>query len=224
MPNYQNGKIYCIRSFKTDDIYIGSTTQLLCKRMDCHRSSYKSWINGYKKYCSSFELMKHGDAYIELHEKYPCDSKDELRREEGKYQREMNCVNKRKECRTPKEWREDNKEYLKEYERNRPNKKERAEQHKQYYKKHKDKLNNYSRQYYQEHKEKATEYNKQYYQNTKEDSKKKSKQRYENNSEEINKKRREKKIICSCGSEIRKDTVKRHERTQKHIQYIEAQN
>ena len=35
---YSNGKIYCIRNTITDDIYIGSTTQPLCKRMAYHRS------------------------------------------------------------------------------------------------------------------------------------------------------------------------------------------
>ena len=37
MPNYQNGKIYCIRSHQTDNIYIGSTTQKLCVRMAEHK-------------------------------------------------------------------------------------------------------------------------------------------------------------------------------------------
>ena len=38
---YQNGKIYCIRNHIADDVYIGSTTQLLCKRMVTHRCEMK---------------------------------------------------------------------------------------------------------------------------------------------------------------------------------------
>ena len=29
--NYQNGKIYCIRNYINDEIYVGSTTQALSK-------------------------------------------------------------------------------------------------------------------------------------------------------------------------------------------------
>jgi hypothetical protein len=136
MPNYQNGKIYCIRSFKTDDIYIGSTTQPLCKRMVEHRSKYKGWLKGVANNCTSFELMKYGDTYIELIALYPCNSKEELKREEGKYHREMDCVNKRIESRTHKEWYEDNKEIIlqkaKEY-HSRPEIKERIKEKRKEY-------------------------------------------------------------------------------------------
>jgi hypothetical protein len=46
-----------------------------------------------------------------LHKKYPCNSKEELKKEEGKYQREMDCVNKRKEARTPEEKKDYDKKY-----------------------------------------------------------------------------------------------------------------
>ena len=39
--DYKNGKIYCIRNNITDDIYVGSTTQTLCKRMAKHRNDAK---------------------------------------------------------------------------------------------------------------------------------------------------------------------------------------
>ena len=37
MPNYQNGKIYKIHSYQTDDIYIGSTTNTLSRRFSEHK-------------------------------------------------------------------------------------------------------------------------------------------------------------------------------------------
>ena len=40
--DYTNGKIYCIRNNVDDDIYIGSTTQALSKRMAKHRSNINS--------------------------------------------------------------------------------------------------------------------------------------------------------------------------------------
>ena len=38
---YKNGKIYCIRNSADDDIYVGSTTQPLCKIMAGHRMNLK---------------------------------------------------------------------------------------------------------------------------------------------------------------------------------------
>ena len=112
---YHNGKIYVLRSHQTDDIYIGSTTSLLSKRLYGHKSNFKRWKNGGKdNYVSSFELIKYDDCYIELLEKYSCDTKMELCRREGELIREMECVNKNVAGRTINEYRADNKEKLKE--------------------------------------------------------------------------------------------------------------
>ena len=67
---------------------------------------------------------------IELIKNYPCSCLDELRREEGKHIRAMDCVNRYVAGRTQKEWYEDNKEQIKEY-------------HKEYYKDNKEKIQNY---------------------------------------------------------------------------------
>ena len=40
--DYKNGKIYCIRNNINDDIYVGSTTQPLSKRMAWHRDAAKN--------------------------------------------------------------------------------------------------------------------------------------------------------------------------------------
>ena len=115
MPNYSNGKIYTIRSYKSDEVYVGSTTQTLSIRMAKHRTGYKAFMNGTGKYVSSFEILKYNDAYIELVILNPCNSKTELDAVEGKYIREMDCVNKRIEGRTSKQYYIDNKVKIKEY-------------------------------------------------------------------------------------------------------------
>ena len=46
MPDYSKGKIYLVRSYKTDEVYVGSTTQTLSRRMSRHRSVYKTFTNG----------------------------------------------------------------------------------------------------------------------------------------------------------------------------------
>ena len=107
MPDYKNGKIYCIRSYQTDDVYIGSTTQKLCRRMTDHRKKYKGWVKGKRQYTTSYEIIKLCNAYIELLELFPCGCKDELHKKECEYIRNMKCVNKCIPGRTQKEYKEE---------------------------------------------------------------------------------------------------------------------
>ena len=111
--DYKNGKIYTIRSYQTDDIYVGSTLQTLTKRLSKHKDSFKNWNNGKYHYVSSFELIKYDDVYIELIELFPCSSKMELNRREGQLIRSMDCLNRRIAGRTDKEWCDDNKDKIK---------------------------------------------------------------------------------------------------------------
>lgn len=93
--SYKNGKIYTLRSYQTDDVYYGSTTQPLSKRLSGHKAKYKCWQSGKYHYMSSFEIIKFDDCYIELYEDYPCNSKSELDRREGEIIRaEDNAINK----------------------------------------------------------------------------------------------------------------------------------
>ena len=114
MPNYSNGKIYTIRSYISDEVYVGSTTQTLSIRMAKHRTGYKAFMNGTGKYVSSFEILKYDDAYIELVKLNPCNSKSELDAVEGKYIREMDCINKNIPGRTKAEYYIDNRNKIKE--------------------------------------------------------------------------------------------------------------
>ena len=54
--------------------------------------------------------MCYKDAYIELIEDFPCNSKKELNRREGQHIRNNDCVNKNIAGRTKKEWNLDNKD------------------------------------------------------------------------------------------------------------------
>jgi hypothetical protein len=102
MVNYQNGKIYCIRSRSRPDlVYVGSTANTLSKRFGGHKASNT---------CSSKQIIDVGDAYIELIEEYPCENKEQLFRREGQIMRSMVCVNHNIAGRTSKEYYQDNKE------------------------------------------------------------------------------------------------------------------
>jgi len=138
MPDYKNGKIYCIRSHLTDEVYIGSTTSPLSTRMVAHRTHFKKGI-----YVSSSEILKHGDAYIELIEDFPCENKEQLNKKEGQVIRATaDCVNKRIEGRTPSERYIDNREaklaYMKVYNVN--NKETTSAYKKAYYQANKERI------------------------------------------------------------------------------------
>lgn len=85
--NYQNGKIYTIRSRSRPDlIYVGSTIQPLSVRMGKHKKPANT--------CTSKQIIELSDAYIELLETYPCQNIEELRLRENHHMRSMDCVNK----------------------------------------------------------------------------------------------------------------------------------
>jgi exonuclease VII large subunit len=103
--DYKNGQIYCIRSHQTDQIYIGSTCTTLAKRFYDHKKKSNNR-------CSN-EITQYTDAYIELIENFPCNSKKELNKREGQHIRnDENCVNKQIAGRTQKEHYIDNKERI----------------------------------------------------------------------------------------------------------------
>ena len=110
---YQRGKVYQIICNVTGLCYIGSTIQTLSARMTGHRSDYKKHLNGAKVYCKSFIILENNDYRTELICEYPCWSKMELCREEGKYQRKIECVNTKIAGRIKTEYYQDNKDKIK---------------------------------------------------------------------------------------------------------------
>ena len=100
MPNYQLGKIYTIRSLSSPDIYVGSTIQSLAVRMGGHRRTYEK----NKGLGKNKEIVKDISEWnIELHELYPCNTRQELHRREGEVIREIGTLNKCIAGRTDKE-------------------------------------------------------------------------------------------------------------------------
>lgn len=156
--DYQNGKIYVLKSNQTTDIYIGSTAQPLPKRLYGHKRAFSVWLNRETKYMTSFEIIKHADCYIELLENFPCNSRHELETREGWHIRNIPCVNKRINKRTGQEYYHDNKEHLLECQKLKyiGNKTYFKEYQKQRYKEKKHEMLKYSKEYYEKHKEELT--------------------------------------------------------------------
>ncbi len=140
--------IYLIEDIN-DLKYIGSTTQKLNQRLTEHKHDKKRG-----NYCSSCELNLYNCIIIELEQ---CDLEHRKERERY-YINEIDCVNQIKlnfDKDKKKEYREKNKETIKEYMR-------------EYREKNKDKINQRQKEYNEKNKGKNKEYLKEYYQKNKE--------------------------------------------------------
>jgi hypothetical protein len=88
-------KVYRIVSPSTGEQYIGSTCNVLSKRMAQHRDGFRKWEqDNFSAYCRSYEVLKHGDANIFLMETVECKTRDDLFRREGEIMMSTNCVNR----------------------------------------------------------------------------------------------------------------------------------
>ena len=113
MSKYSQGKIYKLTSSQTDKVYIGSTIKSLNDRFSGHKYHYKSWLKSQVNKITSCDLLQYTDVKIELIKEFPCESRKELEKEEGKMILDNNCVNKEIAGRTRKEYRDDNKDKIK---------------------------------------------------------------------------------------------------------------
>ena len=94
-PDFSKSKIYIIRSPSTEKVYVGSTCSTLTVRFSGHKSGWKRWVEknkDYTSYNSSFEIIRYGDAFIELLEKYPCADNTQLRKRECEFINSTNHV------------------------------------------------------------------------------------------------------------------------------------
>jgi hypothetical protein len=212
MCDYKNSKVYAIRSFKTKNIYIGSTVQPLSRRMTGHRNDYKCYKKNIKNYITSFEILKHGDAYIELIELCNCSCNAELRKIEGKWIRKKDCVNKNIPGRNKKQYYVDNKDSIKEY----------RDDHKQQSKQYRDDHKQQSKKYRDDHKQQSKEYRDDHKQQSKEyrDDHKQQSKEYRDDHKKQKKKTSKIKITCDCGSVMRKDGKYKHIKSIKHNKYL----
>ena len=150
-----HGRVYAIRSHQIPEPYIGSTTQALSMQMASHRRNYKEYLNKKTNFITSFAIVQYSDSHIELLFEGKFESKDALRKKEGEYQRELDCVNKHIAGRTHQEYYEDNKGQT-------------LKQQKQRYEENKDTILEQQKRYREENKENNLEQQKQRYEENKE--------------------------------------------------------
>jgi hypothetical protein len=162
MPvDYQNGKIYKIVDLSENMIYVGSTVKTLAQRMGGHKDTYKIKSNyGHYSCQEIFDTYGIDNCRILLLENFPCNSRKELVEREGKYIRELDCVNKRIAGRTKLQYNQDNRVEF-------------ARKKKEEYANDGGITKQYKKDYYQKHKEEKKPYMLAYYQKNKEEMKRK---------------------------------------------------
>jgi len=149
--DYLKAKIYTIRNRNDNTlIYVGSTVQPLCKRFCSHKNESKE----NKTRCLLHEKMSQSedikDWYIELHENYPCNNKEQLLKREGEITREIGTLNQNIAGRTPQIYYQDNKDSI-------------IASVRDYQDKNKEKVKKWCKEYYNKHRESRLAYQREYY-------------------------------------------------------------
>ena len=89
--DYTNGNTCRTLNNINGDVYVGSATSRLCRKMFDHKSICNTICN-----VNLSQLMRtigRDNCYIELIETCPCNNKEELRAREGRYIRERSTLN-----------------------------------------------------------------------------------------------------------------------------------
>ena len=188
---YENGKIYCIKNYISSDIYVGSTTQALSKRMEKHRASMNCERRGKGLLYQKMREFGVENFYIDLLEKYACNDIEELRAKEGEWITKIGNLNMKLAGRTPEQYRKDTVEQKQEYDKQRR----------------------------EDKREELSEQQKVKYENNKEHYKQKSSENYYNNKEAIRAKNNA-KCHCDCGITYSYGNRLRHFNSKHHQNFL----
>ena len=245
--DYYKGLIYklCCNDTAIKDIYIGSTTNFKSRKMT-HKSAYKTKPQ-YGVYTFVRENGGWDNwSMIEI-EKFACNDKRELETRERYWLEHLGAtLNKVIPTRSKKEYDRDNADKIKKYlVRNADKRKERCKEYylknankikervKEYIAKNSDKVNAKHREYYAKNVDRIKEQNKEYQTQNADVIRERKKEYRRRNADVIRERKKEyrilnankikqnraQKIVCECGSELRKNAIARHKRTKKHIAY-----
>jgi hypothetical protein len=140
------GIIYKITCNETGEVYYGSTTLSLNRRILMHKSLCKRWKEGKCGFTTSYQIIDRGNYSYSLIETVECENKYQLEQRERYYIENNECINKVIPCRTIQEWYEANKDKKNEkakewYEANK-------EKKKAYKEANRDHINELRRQWY----------------------------------------------------------------------------
>jgi hypothetical protein len=198
--NYSKTIMYkiCCNDLNITDIYVGHTTNFI-KRKSHHKYSCNN-SNDKLYSLKVYQFIRENGGWtnwcmIKI-EDYPCNSLLDATKRERELYEELNAtLNICIPSRTNKQWIEDNKDKIK-------------EQTKEYYNANKDKIRDQMKEYREINKDIIKEYRKEY---------------YDINIDKI-KEYFNIKCECCCGGKYSLYQKKRHEKTNKHLNYINSLN
>ena len=201
--DYSKAKVYKIYNTIDSDIYIGSTCCSLGDRMAKHRSERNNEKVKHRRLYNKMNEIGVENFYIVLIEELPeCQNKEQLHKKEREKIEELKpALNYAIPTRTLQEWVEDNREYVREFDRNyrRENREHRNETQKQWRDKNPEKVKQYKKTDYEKNREKIIE---------------QKKEDYQKNKEAIQARRKQPCQCPICGKPMRKDGLNRHIKTQ----------
>jgi len=199
--DYSRTIIYklCCKDPNIKDVYVGSTTDFR-KRKSGHKSDCNN-PNSKHHNVYVYQFIRENGGWqnwdmIMIKKYTKCESKLQCLKKERRYIEKLNTtLNITKPLRTVKEYREDNKEILKQ----------------------KTKI------YREKNKEKIKEKGKKYWINNKVEITKRRNVYREKNKEKIKQYKNE-KIKCECGLFIGRTSIARHRKSKKHLKLLQQQN
>jgi hypothetical protein len=215
MPLYQKSVIYKLvhkNDQNNENIYVGSTTNFRGRKL--HHKISTNNPNEKKYNRTQYKYIRENGGWDEWEmiaiETYPCESKRELEiRERFHIETLKSKLNKNIPTRTSKEYRDDNKEVIKEKKKQDyiDNREYKLLKQKIYADNHKDEKQKYDKQYHLDNKEKINEAKKIY------DTK------YRKTSKRIE--WATSKIKCDiCGSEVSRANISTHKKSKKCIKNV----
>jgi hypothetical protein len=95
------GRIYRISSPSFDQVYVGSTRTTLAARLSRHRSDHRGYLRGRYHYVSSFAVLCHPDATIDLLEEAEYHDLQQFREREAYWIQRLPSCNRSTPGRSP---------------------------------------------------------------------------------------------------------------------------
>ena len=223
VERYARGKIYQLIDYSTGNFYIGSTCLPLHKRLHIHKRASKSERDkGIKIYQTfTYDMFNSGQINIILIEEVDVENKQQLLREENKHiMLHFNnplCLNTYRSYVSVEQKKKELQAYMNEY------KEYFNLKAKEYKQKNKEKIQLMNKIKYEQNKEAISLQCKKKYENNSEQMKQQHKQYWKEHAKEINDKRKE-KITCECGQVLSKWNISKHNKTKKHLAYVNDTN
>ena len=209
-------KIICNDESQCSEIYVGSTADFTTRKSlhksNCNNQNQKSF--NYKIYQTIRDNGGWKNWTMIPIEELKQNTKREAEIKEEQYRKELKAsLNMVKAYQSEEELKQYRQKYDKQYYDE--NKKQKKEYDKQYYDENKKQKKEYNKKYREQNREYYNEYQKQHYNQNKEQKRQYQKQYYNQNKYKINE-----KIVCDCGVTVRKDNLKKHKETKKHLKLM----